>query len=145
MPLLRLSVIAGACLGIALLPACEGGGGAGGSGSENLLRPGQHADASAEWDDLDAAIAHVAEQYAMAVVSTADEPGDVRRYDLVTNTDEPVRITFRARRLDDAPNDIDDAVPTDIEVQVGVFGEPSREAAILRTLRDRLTWLRARD
>jgi hypothetical protein len=132
-------------LGAALLAACEGGAGGGGAGSENLLRPGQHAEASTEWDDLDAAIAHVADTYSMALVATVDEPGGVRRYDLVTNTDEPVRITFRARPLDDRPNDIDDAVPTDIEVQVGVFGEAAREEAILRTLRDRLVWLRARD
>lgn len=94
-----------------------------------------------EWDDIDAAVSHAADEHEMGILSVTDEQGGRRVYTLLTMTDTPIRITFTPA----AGADEDGSGEVEIEAQVGLFGDAQREAAILQTLRDRLAWLRERD
>jgi hypothetical protein len=105
-----------------------------------MLGPGHSESTTVEWDDLDAAVAHAADIHEMALLTSSTDAAGARRYDLVTILDEPVRIVFTP-----LPDGAGDARPAEIDVQVGLFGDASREEAILATLTDRLDWLMQRD
>jgi len=77
----------------------------------------------------------------MGLLAAETDADGVRRYDLLTILDEPVRITFTPR-----PNGpAGDAQPAEVTVQVGLFGDHAREEAVLDTLSERLAWLIERD
>lgn len=94
-----------------------------------------------EWDDIDAAVSHAADEHELGVLSVTDEQSGRRVYILLTMADRPIRIAFTPAEGTSGGGSIE----IDIEAQVGLFGDARREAAILQTLRERLAWLRERD
>jgi hypothetical protein len=87
--------------------------------------------------DVDAAVEVAAKHSQMAVDhSTTDEDGNIRRYYLWTQTDEPVTLTLsRMAPAEPLPE------PIQVDACVGRFGNSKREAQLVRAVTHRLAAL----
>jgi hypothetical protein len=89
----------------------------------------------ADWDDADPAVEVALHQVQMALVHKESGPGDqdlVRRYELITQTDEPAELILRRSQVSDKPQTVT------IEAHVGRFGDQARETHLIRAVRHRL-------
>jgi hypothetical protein len=87
----------------------------------------------ADWDDVDAAVEVALHHVQMAKDHEEVSPDELeRRYYLVTITDEPALLTLRRKDIEDGPQMIM------LEASVGRFGDPGREAGLVRAVRHRL-------
>lgn len=112
-------------------------------GGRGLLPDASTAEASADYDDVDAAVAVAASKNEMAVMWSNGASESPRRYYLKTVKDEPVYLfvgkqaSFERRPVRDpkAPIPPDQLV---MRCTVGRFGDSDREEELLDDLRERL-------
>ena len=87
----------------------------------------------ADWDDADAAVEVALHHVQMAKDHEELSPDELeRRYYLWTITDEPAQLTLRRKTIENGPQ------PIMMEASVGRFGDPGREAGLIRAVRHRL-------
>lgn len=91
------------------------------------------ADASGDWDDVDAAVTHAVGEVDLAVVERLATTPDRAEYRLLSVRDEPGVLTIERRP--DRPNLL-------LEARVGRWGNPGVERGLIEALRKRLAQLR---
>lgn len=90
--------------------------------------------APGRWDDLAGALVAAQRGHEMAVLSTSSPSPGVRVITLLTNLDE--RVVIRAETP--APDDAETPTTLDLRVAYGLWGDETKENAIIQTMRESL-------
>jgi hypothetical protein len=96
--------------------------------------------ATADENDIDASVEVAVGLHEMAVVRTLGgnaDPAVVRVYELITVTDEPGSLEVRRENASGSQQ----PAPLTLRARVGTFGDPPREAALLKSVKRRLEQL----
>lgn len=98
---------------------------------------------TADWDDIDAAADLAAQRTELAVLHITDPTGRgcTKRIELLGVRGEPGVLTISRPE----PCEETQSQPLTVEVRIGRFGDPEREASFIKVFRDRLEQLHGRD
>lgn len=129
----------GAAVLLLLIVGCSSDGG----NRALFLSEPERALTTGDWDDVDAAVdAAISKKgVEMAVLSSRDEEGGTRVYELTTIGDEPARLVVH-RKLNESATGVRHGrgapEAMSLEAWVGRFGDRDRERALIAEVRARL-------
>ncbi len=135
---MSVTTLIGTAIGIASLGLS--GCGSAGDARPLLLGMGSNATSTGDWDDVSNAVGVAAGKCQMALVESREVGEDEREYELLTVTDEPVRVRVRrAARPAPGRGEPASAERFQIRADVGRFGDLALERALIDHIKVRLS------